>query len=110
MAIPSRRGVRSLRDIRTLSRTSDPKATYKTYQKLSSLEMAKLRLVNERESLLAHLLEIEERLRQIEAEAAALVRQLAGREDDVPADSPSAEGESAPELTDPRPGGLKLRY
>lgn len=110
MAIPSRRSVRSLRDIRTASSMNDQRANYKVYQKLSSLEMAKLRLENERESLVARLLEVEERIRELEGEEVALVRRLTSRGGDAWAEvseAPVEEGESAP---DPGTGGFKLRY
>lgn len=110
MAIPSRRGVRGLRDIRTASAMNDQKANYKVYQKLSSLEMAKLRLENERESLVNRLLEVEERIRELEGEEAALVRRLTSRGGDAWAEVPAAPVEEDEPAPDPRAGGFKLRY
>jgi predicted nuclease with TOPRIM domain len=110
MAIPSRRSVRGLSDIRTASSMNDQKANYKVYQKLSSLEMAKLRLENERESLVVRLFEVEERIRELVAEEAALVRRLTARGGEAPAAAPAAQAEEGEAAPDPREGGLKLRY
>lgn len=110
MAIPSRRGVRSLRDIRTASSMNDQKANYKVYQKLSSLEMAKLRLENERESLVIHLLEVEERIRELESEEAALVKRLTGQSGSAWSEAPAAPVEENESTPDPGTGGFKLRY
>lgn len=110
MAIPSRRGVRSLRDIRTPSSMNDQKANYKVYQKLSSLEMAKLRLENERESLVTRLVEVEERIRELEGEEVALVRRLTSRGGDAWAETPAVQAEDGASTPDPGTGGFKLRY
>lgn len=76
MAIP-RRG---LQELRTLSgKVDQPSLPYRGYMKITCLEMEKARRALERRSAAARIADIDARLKEIEAEKAALVQLLEGR-------------------------------
>jgi len=103
MAIPRK----TMRDIRTLSGKVDRIANpYMAYMQITCLEMEKARRGRERTSALQRIGNLDGRLRDIEAEKAALLRALAER-GAAGFSTPSAAGTPSP----PRSGGgLKLRY
>ena len=107
MAIP-RKG---LREIRTLAGRQDrAHRPYQAYMQITCLEMEKARRRSERKTALQRIASLDARLRQIEAEKAALLRGLEER-------NPGNGGKSAgvPNL-EPKPsqrrsaGGFRLRY
>jgi hypothetical protein len=66
--------MRGLQDIRTMSgRVDDRAAPYKSYMKLSILEMEKYRRGKEKQSALEKVRNIEERFRDIEAEKREII-------------------------------------
>ncbi len=104
MAIPRK----TMRDIRTLSGKVDRIANpYMAYMQITCLEMEKARKGRERASALQRVENLNGRIRDIEAEKAALLRALAER---------GAPSLSAPSNPGSRPapprsaGGLKIRY
>jgi len=103
MAMPRR----TLRDIRTISGRVDRVANpYMAYMQITCLEMEKVRKGRERASMLQRMQLLDNRLRDIEAEKAMLLRALAERAP-APAEPAGPLGRSAP----PRAaGGLRLRY
>ena len=104
MAIPAR----TMRDIRTLSGKVDRIAnSYMAYMQITCLEMEKARKGREKASALQRVVNLNGRLRDIEAEKAALLRALAERGAAPAAGTPSAASRPAP----PRSaGGVRLRY
>src|SRR3989338_5091331 len=104
MGIPRR----TMRDIRTLSGKVDRIANpYMAYMQITCLEMEKARKGREKAAALQRVELIDERLRSIETEKAALVCALAARE---------APGAAAPPILAGGPvtarntSGLRLRY
>ncbi len=97
----SRRG---LREIRTLSGSVHQVfLPHQLYLKLSSLEMEKVRRRKERKSTSQRMANIDARLKQIEAEKAALRQFLEPRN----GGQPGSEPKPAPRQST---GGFKLRY
>jgi hypothetical protein len=105
MAIP-RRG---LRDIRTHSgRVDETTLPSRAYLKISCLEMEKVRRGKERSSARQRMAGIDARLKEIEAEKAALLQALEG-----PPNGGRPRGVPGLELklaARPSTGGFKLRY
>lgn len=104
MAIPRK----TMRDIRTLSGKVDRIANpYMAYMQITCLEMEKARKGREKASALQRVENLDGRLRDIEAEKAALLRALAERGAAPAFGLPSPGSRSAP----PRSaGGFRLRY
>ena len=104
MGIPRR----TMRDIRTLSGKVDRIANpYMAYMQITCLEMEKARRGREKASALQRVENLNGRLRNIEAEKAALLRALTEREA-VSRPAPSSPGSRPPS---PRSaGGVKIRY
>jgi len=104
MAIPRK----TMRDIRTLTGKVDRIANpYMAYMQITCLEMEKVRKGREKASALQRVENLNGRLRDIEAEKAALLRALAERGVGPAAETPSAASSPAP----PRSaGGVRLRY
>ena len=107
MAIP-RKG---LREIRTLSGRQDRvHLPYQAYMQITCLEMEKARRGSERKSALQRIANLDARLKEIEAEKAALLRALEERN---PGNGSKCVG--VPNL-EPKPshrrstGGFRLRY
>lgn len=104
MAIPRK----TMRDIRTLTGKVDRIANpYMAYMQITCLEMEKARKGREKTGALQRVENLDGRLRDIEAEKAALLRALAERGAASAAGAPSAAGRPAPPR---RGGGFKLRY
>ena len=104
MAIPRK----TMRDIRTLSGKVDRIANaYMAYMQITCLEMEKARKGREKASALQRVESINERLRDIEAEKAALLRVLAERGAAQAAETPSTGSRPAPPRST---GGVRLRY
>ena len=107
MAIPNR--VRpGVQDIRTLSGRVDQEAIpYKTYMRLSCLEMEKFRRSQERESALQRIKNIDARFQDIKTEKAALMQTLAA----LPGkQSVAAQDRSSRPAPRRNTDGVKVRY
>ena len=107
MATP-KRNTRGLQDIRTLSgRVDQASIPYKTYMKLSCLEMEIIRRGEEKESALYRAENIDARLQEIEAEKAAFLQTL----DEHYSGKPVTAQDSTPSSVSRRStGGIKLKY
>ena len=104
MAIPTK----TMRDIRTLSGKVDRIAnSYMAYMQITCLEMEKVRKGREKASALQRVENINARLRNIEAEKAALLCALAAAGAAPAIWTPSAGSRPAPLRS---AGGFKLRY
>ena len=104
MAIP-RKG---LREIHTLSGRQDQvHRPYRAYMQITCLEMEKARRGNERKSASQRIADIDARLRQIEAEKAALLLALEGQNGGKPTGVPNLEPKPSPRRS---AGGFRLRY
>jgi hypothetical protein len=104
MAIPRK----TLRDIRTLSGKVDRIANpYMAYMQITCLEMEKARKGREKASALQRVEILDGRLREIEAEKAAVLRALAERGAAPASLSPDPGGRPAPTKN---ATGFKLRY
>jgi len=104
MAMPRK----TMRDIRTVSGKVDRIANpYMAYMQITCLEMEKARKGREKASALQRVESIDGRLRDIEAEKAALIRALAERGAAQAAGTPSAGSGPAPRRS---AGGVRLRY
>ena len=100
----STRSIRSLQDIRTLEGWVDlAKQPYRAFMKITCLEMEKARREKERESALHRVENIDERLREIEAEKAGLMKVL-GVSDG------KAAGPASRSVSAKGPEGFKFRY
>lgn len=104
MATPKR----GLREIRTLSgRVDQVSLPYRGYMKITCLEMEKARRRSERKSANQRIADIDGRLKEIEAEKAALLQVLEGRNGGKPIAVPGFELKPVPRRST---GGFKLRY
>ena len=104
MAVP-RKG---LCDIRTISgRVDQTSLPYRAYMKVSCLEMEKVRRGRERASASRRIADIDARLKEVEAEKAALLQSVEGRTGDRSLKLRGLEVRSAPRRST---GGLKIRY
>lgn len=99
---------RALRDLRTLSgRTDQVSLPYRAYMRITCLEMEKARRGAERRSVSRRIADIDARLRDIEAEKAALMRSLEGRNEGRITGLLGLEVRPAPRRS---AGGFKHRY
>ena len=99
---------RGLREIHALSgRVDQVSLPYRAYMKITCLEMEKARRASERKSASQRIANIDARLKEIEAEKAALLQALEGRNGGKPIGVPSLELKPAPRRST---GGFKLRY
>jgi len=106
--VASKRTLRGLQDIRTLSGMVDQAAIpYRAYMRLSCLEMERLRRGKERESAMHRIGNIDARFGEIEVEKAALLTSLGGHGSKRPSRASCVE--EKPVLTKSG-GGFKLRY
>ena len=104
MAVP-RKG---LCDLRTLSGRVDQAALpYRAYMKISCLEMEKARRGSERASASRRIANIDARLKEVEAEKAALLQSVEGRTGGRSLKLRGLEVRLAPRRST---GGLKIRY
>ena len=104
----SKRNIRSLQDLRTLSGRIDQASTpYKAYMKLSCLEMEKCRRSKERESAMQRVKNIDARFREIEADKAALLQTLKERNCGNSDNAPGVEPKPALRRNT---GGFKFKY
>ena len=104
MAIPRK----TMRDIHTISGRVDRIASpYMAYMQITCLEMEKARKGREKTSALQRVENINERLRTIETEKAALLRALAERGAAPVSSPPNVETRPAPSRSWK---GFKLRY
>ncbi len=105
MAVPKR----GVRDLRTLSgRTDSLSLPYRAYMRITCLEMEKVRRNAERGTASRRIADIDARLREIEAEKAALVRSAESGGQGRPRVLPGLE--LRPPLPRRGTGGFKLRY
>lgn len=104
----SKRNIRGLQDIRTLSGRIDQAATpYKAYMKLSCLEMEKYRRGKERDSAMNRVNNIDARFRDIDAEKVAILKEMDQRNIKHRDGTPDVERKpSARQST----GCFKIRY
>jgi len=104
----SKRNVRGLEHIGTRSgRAHATSLLYKAYMRIAALELEKLRRAQERDSASLRMKIVEERVREIEAEKAALLQSLTKVH---PGSQTSAPG-PAPGFTHPRSAAsFKFRY
>lgn len=99
---------RGLREIRTHSgRVDQVSLPYRAYMRITCLEMEKARRWNERRSASQRVADIDTRLKEIEAEKAALFQVSDGRSAGKPIAVPGFELKPAPRRST---GGFKLRY
>ncbi len=99
---------RAMRDIKTLSGRVDRIANpYMAYMQITCLEMEKARKGRERASALQRVQNLEGRLREIEAQKAALLLALAAR---TAAPAPGQVASGGRTADGRAGGGLKLRY
>jgi hypothetical protein len=104
MAVPRKR----LCDLRTLSGRADQASLpYRAYMKITCLEMEKARRGRERASASQRVADIDARLKEVEAEKAALLQSVEGRTGDRSLKLRGLEVRSAPRRST---GGLKIRY
>ena len=104
----SMRNIRSLQDIQTLSGKVDQVfRPYKAYMRITCLEMEKARRGKEREGAMHRVKNIDARLREIEAEKAALLQTMDERSAGDAIDAPGDEPKPAPRRST---GRLKIRY
>lgn len=104
MAVPRKR----LCDLRTLSgRVDQASLPYRAYMKVTCLEMEKARRGRERASASQRVADIDARLKEVEAEKAALLQSVEGRTGNRPLKLRGLEVRSAPRRST---GGLKIRY
>jgi len=104
MAVP-RKG---LCDLRTISgRVDQASLPYRAYMEVSCLEMEKARRGSERASASRRIANIDARLKEVEAEKAALLQSVEGRTGDRALKLRGLEVRSAPRRST---GGLKIRY
>ncbi len=99
---------KGLREIRTLSgRVDQASLPYRGYMKITCLEMEKARRRSERRSATQRITDIDARLKEIEAEKAALLEALEGRNGGKPLAVPGFDLKPIPRRST---GGFKLRY
>ena len=99
---------RGLRELRTLSgRVDQLSLPYRAYMQITCLEMEKARRRSERKSASQRIVDIDGRLKEIEAEKAALLQALEGRNGGQPIALRGFEVRSAPRRS---AAGFKLRY
>lgn len=99
--------MRGIQDIKTLSgRVDDRAAPYKSYMKLSVLEMEKYRRGKERQSALERVRNIEQRFRDIEAEKREIIDFLESQG----AHCRRTKGNPGPAEPRKGPGPFKIRY
>ncbi len=104
MGIPRR----TMRDIRTLSGKVDRIANpYMAYMQITCLEMEKARKGRERASALQRVESLNGRIRDIEAEKAALLRALAERQ---AVSRPAVSSPGSRPVPARSAGGVKIRY
>lgn len=119
----SRKNLRSLENIRTLSERSDHGSIgYKTFLKISSREMEKARLEKERSCLMEQINKIDERIVQIESDKVILLQSLQPKgngEQEISQNLKNVPDEKAnfvpsqksmPKRSSPNIKGLKFRY
>ncbi len=100
---------RTLRDLRTLSgRADEASRPHRVYMKLAWLEMEKARRGIERNSVVCRLRKIDARLQEIEIEADAVRRTMAGGADGPASAAP--EGRTAPGPVRRKRRQFKVRY
>ena len=91
----AKRNLRGLREIRTMSGQADEASLpHRAHMKLACLEMEKARRRTERNVAIQRVKNIDERLRDIESEEAAIRRAMAG-EADGPAGVSAEDGASS---------------
>ena len=101
--------MRGLQDIRTLSGSVDQtQIRSRAYMKLGCLEMEKSRRATERDSATYRTQCIDERLREIEAEKAALLQAVDRSNGSHPVDTPGNKPKPAQRRTPT--GGLRFTY
>lgn len=99
--------MRGIQDIKTLSgRVDDRAAPYKSYMKLSVLEMEKYRRGKERQSALERVRNIEQRFRDIEAEKREIIDFLESQG----VHCRRTHGTAGPAEPRKGPGPFKIRY
>lgn len=108
----SKRNLRGLQDLPTISGKVDPKnAPYKAYMRISNLEMEKARRGMERKSALHRVKIIESRFLEIEAEKASLLQAISEQKINNPIIDASGNDHNDPNLRTGRTiNGFKLRY
>ena len=105
-----RKIARGVNDIRThAGMSSERKLPHQTYLRIACLEMEKFRRGLERDSAAARVEMIDERTKEIEAEAAALLRSLEERKSDPAVAVQAAMAESA-EDAGHNSRGFRLKY
>lgn len=104
--IRTKGNTRGLRDIRTHSGKVDRLAIpHMAYMNISCLEMEKARREKEKLSALNRINNIEQRLREIEAEKDVLLKGLGERTDE-----PLRKTSSSRDVSAPTKSGFKIRY
>jgi hypothetical protein len=104
----TKRIMKGVQDIKTISgRVDDKSIPYKSYMKLSVLEMEKYRRGKEKESALERVRNIDQRFRGIEAEKQEIISSLEARETHRRPISGLGGPEAAPRTTT---GPFKIRY
>jgi hypothetical protein len=99
---------KGLGDLHTLSgRVDQDSLSYRAYMKVTCLEMEKVRRGRERASARQRIANIDARLKEVEAEKAALLQSVEGRTGDRSLKLRGLEVRSAPRRS---MGGLKIRY
>lgn len=97
--------LRGVQSIRTHSNRAESQfSPYKAFMKLTALEMEKVRRNKEKDSALARLEALRTRFREIEAEKADLLKQLADAQYELSGDSFTKSGNTNAKA------GFKLRY
>lgn len=104
-----KRNIRGLQDIQTLSgRVDQVFHPYKAYMRVTCLEMEKARRGEEKESAMHRVKSIDARLREIEAEEAALLETISESNTGEAVDAPGGAG--VPHQPRPSTSGFNLRY
>lgn len=100
---------RGLQEIRTLSgRVDQASIPYRTYLKISCLEMEKARKGREKQAALGRLKNINARFQEIEAEKDRLLKVLGEQDSNKPTDAPANTEPKRTPLKNM--GGFKVRY
>lgn len=106
-----RKIVRGVQNIRThAGMSSEKKMPHQAYLRIACLEMEKFRRGMERDSAAARVEMIDERTKEIEAEATTLLRSLGERESDSAVAVPIAIGTESTEDAGHNSRGFRVKY
>ncbi len=100
--------LRGLQSIRTHSNRNESSfSPYKAFMKLTALEMEKVRRNKEKDSAMERLQELRTRFREIDAEKAVILKQLAAADYDLPVEGSKQIAKSVSATAN---NSFKLKY